>query len=176
LVWEKNKFVPMAADSAVTNYFSYVKNILGVKTIQSARLRQAIQEEQGAEIPTTSCDLLFLNLKQANEQSVFDADAAELLDKMIQAMRLSSRQHLILECDLAGSTQSLSQILQQYTQKVTTPFVVLFSSKPLKPGLQNLGTTKYIETYGPAYLLQNTNTKKLVWADLQKVMKEMGVV
>lgn len=166
----------MAAEESVTNYFSYVKNVLGVKSIQSARIRQSLLEDQAFEIPTATCDLLFLNLKQANDVSVFDSEATELLAKMIQAMRLGNRQHLILECDLAGNTQSLNQILQQYTQKITTPFVVLFSAKPVKPGLQNLGTVKFLETYGPAYLLQNPNTKKLAWADLQKVMKEIGVV
>lgn len=176
LVVERNRFVPMAAEESVTNYFSYVKNVLGVKTIQSARIRQSLLEDQTIEIPTTQCDLLFLNLKQASDASVFAADAAELLDKMIQAMRLGGRRHLILECDLAGSSETQQQILQKYLQKVTTPFVVLFSSKPLKPGLQNLGTSKFLETYGPSYLLQNANAKKLVWTDLQKVMKEIGVV
>jgi len=163
-------------EESVTNYFSYVKNVLGVKTIQSARIRQVLLEDQNIEIPTTSCDLLFLNLKQAMDQSIFAAESSELLDKMIQAMRLGERRHLILECDLTGAAGSPSQILQTYLQKVTTPFVVLFSSKPLKPGLQNLGAAKFLETYGPAYLLQNANAKKLVWTDLQKVMKELGVV
>jgi hypothetical protein len=166
----------MAAEESVTNYFSYVKNVLGVKTVQSARIRQSLLEEQGFEIPTTTCDLLFLNLKQAGEQGVFDAETSGLLEKMIQAMRLGSRQHLILECDLTSTTESLIQILQKYTQKVTTPFVVIFSSKPAKPGMQNLGAIRFLETYGPSYLLQNANAKKLVWTDLQKVMKEIGVV
>lgn len=165
----------MAAEESVTNYFSYVKNVLGVKTIQSARLRQSLLEDQTAEIPTAHCDLLFLNLKPAADASVFAPESAELLDKMIQAMRLGHRQYLILECDLTGTTQSLTQILQQYTHKVTTPFVVLFNSKPAKNGIQNLGMVKFIESFGPAYLLQNPNTKKLAWADLQKVMKELGI-
>lgn len=166
----------MAAEESVTNYFSYVKNVLGVKTIQSARIRQSLLETQETDIPTTSCDLLFLSLKQASDQTVFAPETSELLDKMIQAMRLGARQHLILECDLTGTSESQQQILQKYLQKVTTPFVVVFSSKPVKPGLQNIGTTKLLETYGPSYLLQNANAKKLVWTDLQKVMKEIGVV
>ncbi|MBS1969539.1 MAG: hypothetical protein JSU04_04505 [Bdellovibrionales bacterium] len=166
----------MAAEESVTNYFSYVKNVLGVKTLQSARIRQSLLESVETEIPTTTADLLFLNLKQASDQSVFASETSELLDKMIQAMRLGNRQHLILEADLMGSTETVSQILQKYTAKVTTPFVVVFSSKPVKPGMQNMGTVKFLETYGPSYLLQNANAKKLVWADLQKVMKEIGVV
>lgn len=162
----------MAAEESVTNYFSYVKNVLGVKTLQSARIRQSLQEEVQAD----SCDLLFLNLKQAADPSVFNKESAELLDKMIQAMRLGDRRHLILEHDLTAAPLSVNQILQQYTGKVRTPFVVVFSTKPANNNIQNLGTVKFIESFGPSYLLQNPNTKKLAWADLQKVMKELGVL
>ncbi|WP_413291124.1 hypothetical protein [Bdellovibrio sp. HCB337] len=162
----------MAAEESVTNYFSYVKNVLGVKTLQSARIRQSLQEE----IKTDSCDLLFLNLKQAADLSVFAKESADLLDKMIQAMRLGGRRHLIMEHDLTAAPLSLNQILQQYSQKVSTPFVVVFSTKPSSNNLQNLGSMKFIESFGPSYLLQNPNTKKLAWADLQKVMKELGVL
>lgn len=162
----------MAAEESVTNYFSYVKNVLGVKTLQSARIRQSLQEEVQAD----SCDLLFLNLKQAADPSVFNKESAELLDKMIQAMRLGDRRHLILEHDLTAAPLSVNQILQQYIGKVRTPFVVVFSTKPANNNIQNLGTVKFIESFGPSYLLQNPNTKKLAWADLQKVMKELGVL
>lgn len=165
----------MAAEESVTNYFSYVKNVLGVKTIQSARLRQSLQGAAAEDIPTVECGLLFLHLRQAQEASIFETDVAELFTKMVQAMRLGNRSHLILECELAGKPQSVQQILQRYMEKVKTPFVVLLESKPGKNGLQNLGPVKFLETYSPSYLLQNPNTKKLAWADLQKVMKELGI-
>lgn len=164
----------MAAEESVTNYFSYVKNVLGVKTLQSARLRQSLQQAT-EEVPGGAADVLFLHLRQAQEVSVFEPAAADLLAKMIQAMRLGSRTHLVLECELAGKTQSIQQILQQYTEKVKTPFVVLFVAKPAKLGVQNLGSVKYLETYSPSHLLQNPNTKKVAWMDLQKVMKELGI-
>jgi glutamine synthetase adenylyltransferase len=152
-----------AADESIINYISYMKNVLGVKTIQ-------------ANIQIEHCDLLFLNLKQATEQSIFAPECAELLDKMIQAMRLGERRHFILECELADDTKSTTQILQQYMKKVTTPFAVLFSNKPAQKSIQNLGTLSFLESYSPSYLLQNPQTKKLAWADLQKVMKEIGVL
>jgi len=34
---------------------------------------------------------------------------------------------------------------------------------------------KMLPTYHPAYLLRNPNAKGIVWEDLQKVMKEMGL-
>ncbi|HEY8269583.1 MAG TPA: hypothetical protein VIG33_01740 [Pseudobdellovibrionaceae bacterium] len=164
----------MAAEESITNYFSYVKNVLGVKTIQSARIRQNLANVQ-TEIQADKCDLLFLNFKQASDQSIFAPECAELLDKMIQAMRLGNRRYLILECDLAGNTKSTTQILQQYTQKITTPFVMLFSSKPTQNSIQNLGNINFLESYSPSYLLQYPSAKKMAWADLQKVMKEIGV-
>lgn len=168
----------MSVEESITNYFSYVKNVLGVKTIQSARLRQNLatpQSDLQGESSIDSCDLLFLNFKQAADQSIFAPECAELLNKMIQAMRLGQRRYLILECDLAGNTKSTMQILQQYTQKVSTPFVVLFSSKPTEKSIQNLGKVSFLESYSPAYLLQYPSAKKVAWADLQKVMKAIGV-
>lgn len=167
----------MAAEEPVTNYFSYVKNVLGVKTLQSARLRQSLQaldatSEAGA---VEACDLLFLNLKQKSEPSVFTSENTELLDKMIQAMRLGERRYLILECELSGNSLATSQILKEYSQKVKTPFAVVFTSKPQNHQIQNLGTLQFLESFGPAYLLQNPQFKKMAWMDLQKVMKELGV-
>lgn len=164
-----------AAEESITNYFSYVKNVLGVKTIQSARLRQGLSTELQTELEVNHCDLLFLNLKQASAPSIFAPESAELLAKMIQAMRLGERRHLILEYDLSGNTKSTTQIIQQFTQKVTTPFVVLFSTKPAQNKIQNIGKIHFLESYSPSYLLQNPQAKKVAWADLQRVMKELGV-
>ncbi|MGZ3744175.1 MAG: hypothetical protein ACXWRA_10030 [Pseudobdellovibrionaceae bacterium] len=169
----------MAVEESITNYFSYVKNVLGVKTIQSAGLRQSLEAGSEASvappIQPAECDVLFLNLKQASEQSIFARESAELLEKMIQAMRLGNRRHLILEGEFVESGNSRTEIMQHYTQKVTTPFVVLFSAKPSQNAIQNLGKVNFLESFSPSYLLQNPSAKKVAWADLQRVMKAIGV-
>jgi len=161
----------MAAEETVTNYFSYVKNVLGVKTLQSARLRQGWKEHGSPE----PWDVLFLNLKQAAEASVFAPESQELLSKMIQAMRLGERRYKVLEWDWAGPSQALTPILHETLKKISTPFVVVFSANPANHHLQNLGPVKFLETFNPPSLLNSPNAKKIAWADLQKVMKELGV-
>ncbi|HBF13547.1 MAG TPA: hypothetical protein DDW49_09250 [Deltaproteobacteria bacterium] len=46
----------------------------------------------------------------------------------------------------------------------------------LRGEFQNYGPSKLMPTYHPAFLLRNPNMKKFVWEDLQKVMKELGIV
>ena len=153
----------MKAEESVTNYFSYVKNVLGVRTIQSAKIYEAMNA-------TPTVDLLFLNLKDASGPSALSGEARELLDKMIAAMKLGSKSFDVQESNAAHfSRTSIGEL--------KSPFVILFTDKPEKNGLiQNLGTHKYMETFSPAYLLKNPGAKKVAWGDLQKVMKEIGVL
>jgi len=163
----------MKAEESVTNYFSYVKNVLGVRTLQSAKIREGMASTAAIE----TADLLFIHIKNAGEQSVFAPETKDLLEKMVQAMRLGSKSHLVLEYEAEKNPLSLNQVLQSYTQQVSAPFVVIFTAKPGTSGvIQNLGPQKYLETFSPSYLLQNPNAKKVAWGDLQKVMKEIGVL
>jgi len=164
----------MKAEESVTNYFSYVRNVLGVRTIQSSRFRETVADLGAPE----SCDLLFLVIKSAHEASSLAGESRDLLDKMIQAMRLANKSYAIEEYEVpkAGAL-AIPALLQQYAAQVQASFVVVFSTKPTNNGLiQNLGTQKYLETFSPLYLSQNTNAKKVAWTDLQKVMKELGVL
>lgn len=163
----------MNADVSVTNYISYVRNVLGVRTLQSSRIREALNEMPAPE----TCDLLFLVIKRANEASSLTGESHELLQKMIQAMRLVNRSYVLEEYEiLAGGAPAIPALLQDYALRVVAPFVVVFSTKPANNGLiQNLSTQKYMETFSPVYLSQNPNAKKVAWADLQKVMKELGI-
>lgn len=40
---------------------------------------------------------------------------------------------------------------------------------------QQFGSTRLMPTYHPAYLLRNPSAKKEVWADMKKVMVELGI-
>jgi hypothetical protein len=155
----------MKVEDSITNYFSYVRTVLGVRSLQSAISVAGIQ-----------CDLLFINLRSPQEPSVFDTEPNELVNKMIQAMRLSTKTHHVHEVDLPEGKFKIPAMLQEISGVARAPFTVVFSSKPAHNGLiQNLGTQKYLETFGPAFLQKNSAAKKVAWADLQKVMKELGV-
>jgi hypothetical protein len=176
-----------SSEQSVTDYFLYVKNVLGVKTLQSSSIQNLVRERlqnplqavesQGSVL---ECDLLFLNIRTQLDHSIFAGEAKALADKMIQAMRLGARVVQILEADFSeGLAREIRapKVLQEYSQKVKSPFVVLFSSTPGEQGvIRNLGAQKYLETFSPGYLMNHPQAKKVAWLDLQKVMRELGVL
>ncbi|MFP5519508.1 MAG: hypothetical protein ACLGGX_06365, partial [Bdellovibrionia bacterium] len=53
--------------------------------------------------------------------------------------------------------------------------VLMFSDSPENLGqLQIRGGFKWLETFSPAYLLSHPEAKKIVWSDMQKIMKELS--
>ncbi|RYZ86773.1 MAG: hypothetical protein EOP06_13865 [Proteobacteria bacterium] len=192
----------MKAEESLTNYFSYVKNVLGVRTIKMPAdfdrravhaLRSpnknanggtnltansgAVSNDTNNHSAVESVDLLFLHLKTKNDSSIEDDSSRELLDKMIQAMRLGVRSYAVHEITLADEGNDRANLLRKTADVVRAPFVVIFSSDPIQNGLtQNLGLQKFLETFSPPYLLANAAAKKVTWSDLQKVMRELGIV
>ncbi len=162
----------MKVEESVTNYFSYVKNVLGVRAIRSAAIRESLSPAAAPEF----CDLLFVHLKTAQDQGISTLESKTLLDKMIQAMRLGTKKYFIYEHEIEGDVHVASFVSSIGAARPSS-FIVVFSAKPGTSGIvKNLGTQKYLETFSPSYLLQNANAKKVVWADLQKVMKELGTL
>ncbi|HEY1079326.1 MAG TPA: hypothetical protein VGE46_04485, partial [Bdellovibrio sp.] len=69
-----------------------------------------------------------------------------------------------------------SQLPSEFAKICEGKVVVVFSSFPKDLGeLIFKGPGKWLETYSPAYLLEDPGAKKVVWNDLQKVMKELGL-
>jgi hypothetical protein len=174
-----------SSDQSFTDYFLYVKNVLGVKTLQSSSLQESLREVRqnpqpgavsgGLEQKVQTGDLLFLNIRTEKEVSVFSPEVKDLADKMIQAMRLGSRKVLLIETVANGDFEP-TKFLQENAAKLQFQMVVFFSEKPGEQGLmKNLGAQKYIETFSPGYLLKNPQAKKVAWMDLQKTMKELRI-
>jgi len=87
-------------------------------------------------------------------------------------MKIKNIQTLELDCTVEDRSQLPSELAQICEGKV----VVVFSSFPQNIGEMIFkGPGNWIETYSPAYLLEDADAKKVVWADLQKVMKELGL-
>ncbi|MBK9321679.1 MAG: hypothetical protein IPM97_01775 [Bdellovibrionaceae bacterium] len=162
----------MKVEESVTNYFSYVKNVLGVRGVKSTAIRDSLSAVTTPEF----CDLLFIHIKESQDQGISVQESKELLDKMIQAMRLGGKKHLIYEHEVDGDIDVVALVSSMAAVRPSS-FVVVFSAKPGASGvIKNLGVQKYLETFSPSYLLQNPAAKKVVWADLQKVMKELGTL
>lgn len=91
---------------------------------------------------------------------------------MRTAMKLANLTVLDLDC----TVDDRSQLPSELAKKVESKIVVVFSSFPKDIGeLIFKGPGKWIETYSPAYLLEDPSAKKVVWNDLQKVMRELNV-
>lgn len=117
-------------------------------------------------------ELVFLNIVTQEKESFFLPQVRDLFDKMKSAMKLKNIQILELDCTVEDRSLLPSELAEICESKV----VVVFSSFPKDLGeMIYKGPGKWIETYSPAYLLEDASAKKVVWNDLQKVMKELAL-
>ncbi|MGZ3770569.1 MAG: hypothetical protein ACXVCP_13360 [Bdellovibrio sp.] len=159
------------------DYIQYLQDVLGLQTLMldsGEGPKTQFFTSQGpfhsSEFP--SYELIFLNIVTQAKESLFNSEVRDLFDKMKAAMKLKNLQVLELDCTVEDRAQLPSEMAKICEGKL----VVVFSSFP-----QNIGEFifkghgKWIETYSPAYLLEDVTAKKVVWNDLQKVMKELGL-
>ncbi|WP_413293540.1 hypothetical protein ACLSU7_00385 [Bdellovibrio sp. HCB185ZH] len=117
-------------------------------------------------------ELVFLNILTQAKESFFRPETRDLFDRMKSAMKIRNIQVLELDCTVEDRSLLPSELAQFCESKV----VVVFSSFPKDLGeMIYKGPGKWIETYSPAYLLEDAAAKKVVWNDLQKVMKELNL-
>ncbi|CAE80130.1 hypothetical protein AB1A81_10570 [Bdellovibrio bacteriovorus] len=163
------------------DYIQYLQDVLGLQNVMLA------PEQAGAEAAKTQFftakgpftvselrhyELVFLNILTQSKESLFLPEVNDLYSKMKAAMKLRNLQVLELDCTVEDRSQLPSELAKICESKV----VVVYSSFPKDIGeLIFKGPGKWLETYSPAYLLEDPAAKKVVWNDLQKVMKELGV-
>jgi DNA polymerase len=128
----------------------------------------------------------------------FVGAAGQLLDKIITAMGLKREEVYIanvVKCRPPGNRdprpdeiETCLPFLKAQLALINPEYIVslgrhatqamLETSTPisrLRGRFFDYGTAKLMPTFHPAYLLHNPNKKAEVWADIQKVMKEMGL-
>lgn len=163
------------------DYLQYLQEVLGLQgvmiadpTAPSAAARAQFFTPQG---PLSAgeqkyFELVFLNIVTQEKESFFLPQVRDLFDKMKAAMKLKNIQILELDCTVEDRSLLPSELAEICESKV----VVVFSSFPKDLGeMIYKGPGKWIETYSPAYLLEDASAKKVVWNDLQKVMKELAL-
>lgn len=117
-------------------------------------------------------ELVFLNILTQSKESLFNPAVEDLFGKMKAAMKLKNLQVLELDCTVEDRSHLPSELAPLCESKV----VVVFSSFPKDLGeFIFKGPGHWLETYSPAYLLEDPGAKKVVWNDLQKVMRELGL-
>lgn len=167
------------------DYVQYLQEVLGLQNVMMTpepQQSQAISSapsvprfftRKGPFEPQEKAyyELIFLNVVTQSKESIFVPEVNELFEKMKAAMKLRNLQILDLDCTVEDRSQLPSAMAQVCESRV----VVVFSSFPKDLGeLIYKGPGKWIETYSPAYLLEDPGAKKVVWNDLQKVMKELS--
>ncbi|MNJ94770.1 hypothetical protein D3C87_124720 [compost metagenome] len=117
-------------------------------------------------------ELIFLNILTQAKESLFNPEVQDLFAKMKSAMKLQNIQVIELDCTVDNRSELPSELAEKFESKI----VVVFSSFPKDMSeMIYKGPGKWLETYSPAYLLEDPTAKKAVWNDLQKVMRELGV-
>ncbi len=162
------------------DYVHYLQTVLGLEQVMLADFQDPMNAKtlfwtaEGVYQPSAvqHFEIVFLNLVTQSKESLFQSSIQDLLAKMKSAMRLKNLQVIELDVLLEDRTR-LPSLLAEICQ---ARFVVVFSSFPQNPGEIVLkGTGRWIETYSPSYLLEDGDAKRIVWADLQKVMKELAL-
>ncbi|QDK38207.1 hypothetical protein [Bdellovibrio sp. NC01] len=167
------------------DYIQYLEEVLGLQKVMisdgagapvvtNEAAKTQFFTEQGSFSPSNiqHFELIFLNILTQAKESLFLPETKDLFGKMKAAMKLRNLQVLELDCTVDDRSQLPSELAKICESKV----VVVFSSFPKDIGeLIFKGPGKWIETYSPAYLLEDAGAKKVVWNDLQKVMRELGI-
>lgn len=128
------------------DYFSYVENVLGIKSVllntTSVDVVEAIQSP-----------LIFL----VQDLSDYTDEENELLQKMVAALKIDSQKIQIADARMA--------------EKCTAEFKVSFVNNVEQAKSQLVESSTSLVTHSPRYLLKNPKFKKQAWDDLQKVIR-----
>lgn len=156
-----------------TSFRNVWKTWLPVDAVVMARRAQAQQNTH--EIPQEAKHTVVL-IVVTDPWSEQDPQARPLLDRMIQAMGLSSEKVAILE---TGESDLQKRVLELHPQSAVTlgasaaqtMLGAEFSFERQRGQWHNLGDLKVMPTLDLQTLLKNPSAKKEAWADLQKVIK-----
>lgn len=124
----------------------------------------AVESFQGHE------PLVIVNWVREAHESIFRGEVRDLFQKMFSAMKIDSNQVLILDCVMNERNLIANELF-----KISSPkWVLFFGSEPIHAGeFQIKGPSRWLETFSPAVLVKNPQSKKIVWNDLQKIMREV---
>lgn len=167
----------MSKMPAMKDYLKYLQEVLGLQNVmlgEQPSNDSRFYSSQGVFEPTekTHFELVFLNIVTQSKESLFRPEVSDLYTKMKTAMKLNNIQTIDLDC----TQEDRSRLPAELAQICESRVVVVFSSFPKDLGeLIYKGPGKWLETYSPAYLLEDPDAKKVVWNDLKKVMKELGL-
>lgn len=149
-----------------------------------------------------SARLMFVGEAPGSEEDErglpFVGAAGQLLTKIIEAMKLTRDDVYIANClkcrppgnrnpepaEIAACSPALARQIEIIAPEVVVALgkfaaqTLLATGEPisrLRGRFHDFNGVKLMPTFHPAYLLRNPGDKKLVWEDMKKVMKELGL-
>jgi hypothetical protein len=128
------------------DYFEYLENVLGIKTI----LQPKDLADKSAFAVT---ELLFV----VQDYASYSAEELDLLSKMIAAVKVDPSRLKV--CDLREA------------QNFQTQCLVIFQDQTQTPPIQAI---LCIQTFSPRVLLKKPELKKVAWTELQKVLQHFS--
>ncbi len=126
---------------ATKNYFDYLENVLGIKSII----------DQSLAAPAILKTELLIGVE--NYQT-YNTDEIDLLQKMLAAVKVEASRMLIVDLAQMASIQKTACIF----------FKDELTAYPLDAEL-------CVQTFSPRILLKNPELKKVAWTELQKVLQ-----
>lgn len=143
----------MSQDSdARTDYFEYLENVLGIKTI--------LQPREVDVVSSIATELLF----GVQGYKTYSAEEIDLLSKMIAAVKVDSARLKV--CDL------------QEAKKYQAECLVIFQDDVLvnssRSNQQAFDVKLTVQTFSPRVLLKKPELKKMAWTELQKVLQHFA--
>lgn len=129
------------------DYFDYLENVLGIKTILQSR--QAGSENKENE----ATELLFA----VQDYLTYTAEESDLLSKMIAAVKVDPSRLKVCDSNQLNNYKFQCLVLfQDQIQNFTNQAVLT------------------VQTFSPRVLLKKPELKKVAWTELQKVLQHFS--
>lgn len=170
----------------------YIRNVLGLEALvtppaESFLIAQSTESEQSLEqVEPSLSQMRVQGPKNAKlvvvsgtrgDDFPFEGEEGVLADKMIQAMKLNLNEVRRLEwCKGEAPDELLKEVESAPLVLVfgETAFSLLARGKVARAGeWTSVSSARVLVTYDPRLLMQEPERKKITWAHLQTMMREM---
>lgn len=171
----------MIVSSMMKTYAHYLETVLGVRAVMLDQptvnsisgFAPPFFVDAGGDLRSPlekSFRLVLLNWISSPQESLFYPEVSELFVKMLGALKLPEDQVLAIDC-----LMNERPLIPAETQKFfKSKAVLMFAREPEALGkIQIKGGFQWMETFSPAYLLEHPEAKRVVWNDMQKLLKEI---
>lgn len=160
------------SQNSVENYLQFVREVLGVHKILTTEDLKTVSPFLGPQGPLVDeqlmkkYDIVFINRRFTQKESLFQPKTYELFKKMRQAMKLNKKSILEVDTEIVHF-EDLTKNIHAF---LNTSFVVLMTVDSEHGDLTPYYNFELLQCPLPYMMLTQTDLKKPAWEQLQKVM------